>query len=104
MRNYVQPGEDVTVPAPAPVLSGGVVVIGELVGVAATDAATGADVAIATTGVFDLPKVAAEAFAIGDPVHHDGALATSDDTADRIGIAVATAGAGAASVRVRLGG
>ncbi|MGY6662219.1 MAG: DUF2190 family protein [Glycocaulis sp.] len=106
MKNYVQPGRTLTVPAPALVISGGVVIAGRLKGVANGDAAIGDPVDVTVEGVFELAKVAAESFAVGDPVYFDASaeLATSDDedNAD-IGYAVEAAGAGAASVRVRFG-
>lgn len=105
MKNFVQPGRTLTIPAPGNVDSGGVVIAGLLKGVANGDALAGQPVDIAVEGVFDLPKVGANAFAIGDAVFFDttAKLATSDDEGNvSIGYAVAAAGAGAASVRVRL--
>ena len=52
MKNFVQPGNNVTVTAAATTTSGQLVVQPSLVGVALTDAASGAEVEIATTGVF----------------------------------------------------
>lgn len=106
MRNYIQPGETITVPSPANVLSGEPVAIGELIGVAAGDAATGADLDIATVGVFDLPKVAALAIGIGDVLYLDAAAKLVSKTASgniRIGVAVTVAANPSASVHVRLG-
>jgi predicted RecA/RadA family phage recombinase len=57
MKNYLQEGDSVTVPAPANVSSGDGVLLGTLFGVAATDADSGANVTIKTTGVFTLPKL-----------------------------------------------
>ena len=45
MNNYIQPGKTVTVAAPAEVVSGDLVVVGSIVGVANYSAASGADVA-----------------------------------------------------------
>lgn len=108
MRNYVQKGENITVPSPADVKSGDIIVIGGLSGVAAGDAAPGSDLDIVTVGVFDLPKVAAEGFEIGDPVYFDEAskLVTSDDDSGanlRIGVAVTAAANPSSGVHVRLG-
>lgn len=70
-------------------------------------APAGETVTIATTGVFDLPKLASAVIAAGDPV-------AWDDTAKQvnvpgtgrypIGIAIEPAGNGATLVRVRLDG
>jgi predicted RecA/RadA family phage recombinase len=57
MKNFVQPGDVVTLTAPSGgVSSGDLVVIAAMCGVCATDAAEGAEVEVKTTGVFDLPK------------------------------------------------
>ncbi|MBI1265422.1 MAG: DUF2190 family protein [Alphaproteobacteria bacterium] len=106
MRNYIQPGDTLTIPAPAAVASGGVVIAGALKGIAAGDAAPGASVDVSTRGVFELPKVGANEFAVGAAVYWDAdaELATSVSTDNtEIGFAVAAAGAGSASVRVRFG-
>lgn len=106
MRNFVQSGDTLTIPAPAAVSSGGVVIAGALKGVAAGEAASGSPVDVSTRGVFEIAKVAADAFAVGDPVYFDesAGLATSTATGNtEIGYAVAVAAAGAADVRVKFG-
>lgn len=70
MRNYIQPGKTVTVPAPADVKSGDLVVVGDLFGVAEFSAAEGDPVEIATEGVFELPKVAAQAWTVGAKIYY----------------------------------
>lgn len=104
MKNFIQQGVNLTVPAPANTLSGDVVVIGDLHGIASTNAAEGADLVFVTEGVFELPKVAAEAFAIGDPVFYDAGdkLVTSVDTEPQIGVAVTVAAADSGTVHVKL--
>jgi len=107
MKNYVQKGENLTLPAPAAIISGEVVVIGELHGVAAGDAESGADFDLVTEGVFDLPKVSTDVFAIGDPVYFDAAtkLVTSDDDSGAnalIGVAVTAAANPSGAVNVKL--
>lgn len=71
MKNYVTPGENLQVPAPEAVTSGTMVVIGAIFGVANSDAANGADVVITRRGEFTLPKLSAQAWAIGDLVYWD---------------------------------
>jgi predicted RecA/RadA family phage recombinase len=104
MRNFVQRGVNVTVEAPANVSSGDLVFVGSLFGVAATDADDGADVAIATEGVFDLPK-AAGAISAGAIVYWDAdakkVTVTATDNVP-IGHAVEAAGDAAATARIRL--
>lgn len=107
MKNFIQPGESLTIPAPAAVLSGGVVIAGSIVGIAHGDAAEGERVDVRCRGVFELPKVAANAFALGAAVYWsagDG-LATSTASGNtRIGTAVEAAASGSASAKVRLSG
>jgi predicted RecA/RadA family phage recombinase len=103
--NYVQIGDTLTIPAPADVLSGGVVIAGGIVGIAQNDALTGALVDVATTDVWELPKVGADAFTLGAAVYWDDAanLCTVTATANTLlGVAIAAAGAGIATVKVRL--
>ncbi|AMY70911.1 DUF2190 family protein [Frigidibacter mobilis] len=105
MKNYIQPGTNLTFSAPAAVASGGVVIAGEIKGIAAGDAAIGEDVDVVTVGVFGLPKVAADAFAVGAVVYWDSTagLATSTATDNtKLGVAVAVAAASTATVEVRL--
>jgi predicted RecA/RadA family phage recombinase len=105
-KNYIQRGDVLTIPAPATVTSGGVVIAGGIIGVAAGDAASGAPVDVETRGVFSLPKVGANAFTLGATVYWDESadLATVTSAGNTaIGVAVAAAGSGAAAVHVKLG-
>lgn len=110
MKNFIQPGDTLTIPAPAAVASGGVVVAGGLVGIASTDAASGEPVAVALRGVFLLPK-GAGAISLGATLHWDGAAVTTDadDGEDppvaypRIGRAAEGVGGSAGVIRVLLG-
>lgn len=105
--NYVQPGNILTIPAPAAVLSGGVVIAGEIKGIAQGDAASGAPVDVATRGVWELPKVAANSFALGAKVYWNGtdALATTTASGNTLlGVAVEVAPADSATVKLRLSG
>lgn len=113
MKNYIQPGNNLTVAAPYAVDSGQGVLIGQLFGIAAGDADNGAQVDIATVGVFDIAKPAAVVFAVGEPVYFDvgskQARAANDTDSNsagafeaQIGVCVEAAGAGASTVRVKL--
>ena len=106
MRNYVQRGDTLTVPAPREVTSGEGVVVGSIFGVANGDAAEGEPVDLDTVGVFNLPKLAADAYEVGEPVFWDDAagLVTTDGTDKRIGIAIEPRAAQTAHVPVRLNG
>lgn len=105
-RNFIQTGHNLTIPAPAAVLSGGVVIAGDLRGVALGDAAACAPVDVAVTGCWELPKVAANAFAVGAKVYWNGDnLATSTASGNTLlGYAIEAAPAESASVKVRLAG
>ncbi|MGN6422619.1 MAG: DUF2190 family protein [Asticcacaulis sp.] len=105
MKNFIQCGENLTIPAPAAVLSGGVVIAGSIIGVANGDAESGADVDVAVEGVFDLPKVSALAIAVGDLLYWDATakLVTKTATGNtKIGVATTAAANPSASVNVRL--
>lgn len=107
MKNFIQPGDIVTIPAPADVASGAGVLAGTLFGVAEIDAVSGDDVSIATTGVFDLAKVSAQAWTVGAAIYWDNTakLATTVATSNTlIGKATAAAANPSAVGRVRLDG
>lgn len=104
--NYVQPGDTLTIPAPADVVSGGVVIAGEIIGIAQGDALTGAPVDVALSDVWELAKVGANNFTLGASVYWDDTANLATTTASgntKIGVAVATGGASTATVKVRLG-
>lgn len=106
MKNFIESGDVLTIPAPAAVASGGVVVAGQLIGVAVSTAASGAAVAVQTRGVFDLPKAAALAIGLGAAVYWDatpGVVTTIATDNTLIGYATAAAPASAATLRVRIG-
>lgn len=105
--NYIQHGDNLTIPAPATVTSGAPVIAGEIVGIALGDAASGDPVDVATCGLFELSKVAADAIDLGDAIYWDASaglatLTATDNT--KLGVAVAAAGTGTGAVRVRLSG
>ena len=70
MKNYIQPGKTITVPAAADVNSGEPVVIGSLKGIASVSALTGEDLTISREGVFSVVKVTGSAWAVGDKIYH----------------------------------
>lgn len=82
-------------------------IAGDIIGIAAGAAVSGAPVDVNTTGVWELSKVGAEAFALGAKVYWNGTsklATTSASGATLIGVAVAAAAASTATVRVRLSG
>ena len=60
MRNFIQAGNTVVVPAPYALTSGQGAKVGQLFGVATNDAALSADVALDLTGVFELTKIGSQ--------------------------------------------
>jgi predicted RecA/RadA family phage recombinase len=106
-RNFVQPGDVITLTAPSAVRSGGVVHVGALIGVAAHDAPQGAEVETAMTGVFELPK-AAGPLAQGALAFWDGSAVVAeegeDDPLPLLGTVIVAAGASASTARIRLNG
>ena len=79
-KNYIQPGNTVTVTAPANVAAGRGVAIKSLVGVTAFGASAGEDVEIHLVGVFEVP-VAGTAPTPGDEIFLNvtTGLFTTDD-------------------------
>lgn len=109
MKNYVQPGNTITLTAPYAVASGDGLLVGAIFGVATGSAAIGESVEAALTGVYDLKKVASQAWAAGDKVYWDNTAreATKTTTSNTlIGVAVVAVAGGAADTigRVRLNG
>ena len=103
-KNQIQRGENLTIPAPANVKSGDPLQVGDIRGVALTDAATGEYFDLNTIGVHRLPKVSADAFTVGAKVYLSATgLATSTaGSAPVFGVAVEPAGAGVGNVAVRI--
>ena len=105
-KNFIQEGEVLTIPAPYALTSGDVVIAGDIIGVALSDAASGASVDVhVDEGVWGIAKVAADAFALGDPVYYDSTakLGTATATGNtKIGTAIAAAAAGSATVNTRI--
>jgi predicted RecA/RadA family phage recombinase len=107
MKNYVQKGENLTLPAPYDVASGGGVKTGLIFGVAAGDALSGVDVDLVTMGILGLPKVSTDVFTIGAAVYWDNTaklVTTTTSGNTKIGVAVTAAPNPSGSVNVRLNG
>lgn len=105
MRNYVQAGRQVSVPAPYDVVSGQGVLVGSLFGVAVHAAASGAAVEIVLEDVFDLAKATGAAWAVGARIYWDDTnklCTTTASTNKLVGVALAAAASDATLGRVRL--
>lgn len=107
MKNYVQPGNSITIPAPAGgAVSGKPIAVGSLRGFASTTAAAGEPVAVSRTGVFEYAKATGAAWAVGDTVYYSVANDYFTKTAtDNIlfGFAASAAIAGATTGEICLG-
>lgn len=107
MKNFLQTGDIVAVPAPYLVASSGGVQVGSLFGIAEIDAANGAEVVIKTTGVFRMPKLSAQAWTVGQLVYWDDTnkwATTVASTNLLIGKALAIAANPSTTGTVRLNG
>lgn len=79
--NYVQDGTVIPFTAGANISSGQVVRIGQILGVALDDVASGAVGQAQIRGVFDVPKVSAAVIAAGESLVWDASAAAFDDNA-----------------------
>lgn len=107
MKNFVQDGRVLTVPAPYAVASGGGVLVGAIFGVAQNSVAQGADVPIVTQGVIELSTVTNAPVAIGDVLYWDNAakVVTKGTTGNtKIGVATAAKVTAGTKVATRLNG
>lgn len=109
MKNYIQPGNTITLTAPYDVASGDGLLVGAMFGIATGAAASGDPIEAALVGVFDLKKVGSQAWDIGDKVYWDDTSKRATKTATDntlIGAAIEAVGSGAGETvgRVRLNG
>ena len=107
MKNYVQPGATLTLTAPYALTSGDGLLVGSIFGVAAGDAASGATVEAALTGVFDLTKIGSQAWTVGAKVYWDDTnkrctTVATDNTLIGAAVEAVASGAGDTIGRVRL--
>ena len=107
MKNYVQDGHtiDLTNPGSAVIVSGTPVAVGDVLAIAVADIAVGETGTGLTTGVVQLPKLAADDIAQGKTVYFkSGKIQLEATGATAAGKAWQAAGANATSVLVRLNG
>lgn len=107
MKNFVQPGDVVTVAAPYDVLSGAGCLVGTLFGIAAYAAPSGADVEIRTSGVYVHAKTSAQAWTVGAAIYWDDSakvFTTTSSGNTLVAKAMAIAANPTATGRVRLNG
>src|SRR3974390_2875721 len=104
MKNFVQEGDVLTVTAAAAVSGGDVVIIGDLAGIACTDAAIDESVEVNMEGVYTLPK-AAGAVTQGAKLYWDSenkVVTTTAGSNAALGHAAYAADAAGPTVQVRL--
>lgn len=109
MKNFVQPGDTVTLAAPYQRNSGEGALIGDLFCVACDTVANGATGDWKTEGVIDLTKIGSQAWTVGALIYWDDTnkRCTNVSTGNRrIGSAMLAVGSGAGETvgRVRLNG
>ena len=107
MKNYIAPGDNITLAAPYVLTAGQGALVGFVFGVATSDAANGADVVLVREGIFDLAKVAATAIAANAKVYWDNAARNITTTAagnTLVGVAIVAALAADTTVTVLLDG
>ncbi|MFN4125760.1 DUF2190 family protein [Pannonibacter indicus] len=109
MKNYVQPGNTITLTAPYAVAAGDGLLVGSIFGVAAGTAALGETVEAALVGVFDINKVGSQAWTVGAKIYWDDTNKRTTNVATSntlIGVATEAVAGGAGDTigRVRLNG
>ena len=108
MKNHIQKGDIITVPAPAGGIAAGEgAIIGNIFGIAAYAAAVGEPLELSTIGVYQLPKATAAVLTVGTRVAWDNTAKNINVPGTGrflVGIAAEAAGNGIISVAVRLDG
>ncbi len=108
MRNYVQPGETVTVTAPYALSAGDGCLVGTLFGVAAGTYASGATTAeLVTEGVFDITCLGTDTPSQGAALYWDNTnkrLTTTSSGNTKVGVALLAKASGVTTARIRLNG
>jgi predicted RecA/RadA family phage recombinase len=107
MKNFIEEGKVIQHVLVADVVAGGVVKIGNLLGVAVTSGVTGDTIAVALHGVYELPKLSSDNMMLGLPVYWDttpGECTLTSDLGNNklIGYVWKAAGAGTTTVQVLL--
>ena len=107
MKNFIQPGETITMKATTDLKSGSPVMIGNIFGVACNDALKDQNMELKVTGVFSLPKLPTETWSSGALVYWDEvakALTTVADNNQLVGVSLAVSTAPSSSANIRLNG
>jgi predicted RecA/RadA family phage recombinase len=104
MKNFVAPGNTISVTSPTNATSGDLILFGVMGGgVASTGALVGAPLELAVEGIFDVKKVTADLLAAGVVAKADSATGLMSLAGKvKVGWIVQQAGPGQTTVRVRL--
>ena len=103
MKNYIKPGNTLSLLAPYDVLAGGGFKVGSIIAIAATDALNGAAVEGNVQGCFTVAKADSQAWAVGDKVYWDNAAKNFTTTAGGNTLAGVAITANAATAGIVLG-
>lgn len=107
MKNFVSPGENITLAAPYDRSAGEGALVGAVFGVAQEDVLSGADVVLVRRGVFEMAKTSAQAWTVGAKIYWDDANKVCTSTASGntlVGAAAAAAANPSATGTVLLDG
>lgn len=96
MRNFIQSGESITMPAPYDRLGGEGALVGAQFGVAKSTVLNGVAGEFATEGVFELAKTSAQTWAFGDKIYWDN-INKRCDNVGTVGMLIGCATAAAAN-------
>ena len=105
MKNFIQPGDTLSLAAPYAVASGAGALVGTIFGVAAAAYDNGAAGEFVTKGVFDLAKVGSQAWTVGAAIYWDNTnkyCTTTSSGNTLIGKAAAAVGSGAGETTGRV--
>ncbi|WP_457425665.1 DUF2190 family protein [Roseateles sp. P5_E7] len=105
MKNFVQPGNTITLTAPYDVASGAGLLVGTVFGIATNAALSGADVETTLEGVYDVTALGTDVPAQGAALYWDNTnkrLTTTAGGNTKVGVAVKAKLNGELTARIRL--
>ncbi|RZL33762.1 MAG: DUF2190 family protein [Rubrivivax sp.] len=105
MKNFVQPGNTITLVAPYDVASGAGLLVGLIFGLATNAALSGADIETVLEGVFDVTALSTDVPAQGAALYWDNTnkrLTTTAGGNTKVGVAVKAKLNGELTARIRL--
>lgn len=105
-KNYIQPGNAITITAPQPVIGGEGILIEKLFGIATHAAQAGEELELSLVGVFCLPKDGTD-ISLGQRVYWNkttNIITTTASSNTLVGVAVENAAISVTQVNVRLNG